>query len=134
MDESQLFTRPRSQSADDPQTDAGTLPSARQMVVALVVYFGLQTAIRVLLSHSVDLDESEQVLFSQRLAWGYGPSPPLYTWLQIAMFTATGPSVLGLALLKNILLLATYLLTYANGRLITGRHEGGLAAALSLLF
>src|SRR5262249_28361506 len=66
--------------------------------------------------------------------WGYGPSPPLYTWLQIAMFKVTGPSVLGLALLKNILLLATYLLTYANGLLITGRHEGGLAAAISLLF
>ncbi len=104
-----------------------------QFLVILAIYFGLQLVVRTLTSTSVDLDESEQVLFAQRFSWGYGPDPPLYTWLQIGFFSLFGQGVFALALLKNLLLFGTYALTYHNAQFITGRHDCGLLAAVSLL-
>src|SRR5436309_7206529 len=109
-------------------------PTRRQLFAGLVCYFGLHIIIRTFLSSSVDLDESEQVLFAQRLSWGYGPQPPLYTWLQIGFFSLFQPSIFSLALLKNLLLFCTYCLTYTNGRLVGRSHAAGVAAAVSLLF
>ena len=116
--------------------DAGTLPwpTRRQLFAGLMCYFGLHVVIRTFLSSSVGLDESEQVLFAQRLSWGYGPQPPLYTWLQIGFFSLFGQSIFSLALLKNLLLFCTYCLTYTNARLVTRSHAAGIAAAVSLLF
>ncbi len=108
--------------------------TSRQFFALLVGYFALHVIIRTLLSSSVDLDESEQLVMTQRLSWGYGSSPPLYSWLQAAVFSVFGRSVFSLALFKNLLLLSTYSLTYWNARLITRTHACGVAAALSLLF
>ncbi len=122
-------------TAQEPQ-DSGTeaWPTRCQLLAAFLCYFGLHIVIRTLLSSSVDLDESEQVLFGQRLSWGYGPDPPLYTWLQIGFFSVFGQWIFSLALLKNLLLFGAYVLTYWNARLITRSHFCGVAAAVSLLF
>ena len=122
---------------DAPESqEAGPLawPSRRQLFVGLLCYFGIHVIIRTFLSSSVDLDESEQVLFAQRLRWGYGPQPPLYSWLQIGFFSLFGQLIFSLALLKNLLLVCTYCLTYTNARLVTRSHAAGVAAAVSLLF
>jgi 4-amino-4-deoxy-L-arabinose transferase-like glycosyltransferase len=71
-------------------------------------YFGAQVAMRVAVSDALELDEAEQSLWTQGFEFGYGPQPPLYTWLQMAVFQLLGPSVLGLAMLKNTLLAITY--------------------------
>jgi 4-amino-4-deoxy-L-arabinose transferase-like glycosyltransferase len=71
-------------------------------------YFGAQVAMRVAVSDALELDEAEQSLWTQAFEFGYGPQPPLYTWLQMAVFQLLGPSVLGLAMLKNTLLAITY--------------------------
>ena len=122
---------------DDPST-AALVPSfvatRQRFLVLLAIIFGLHVLVRLLTSPVADLDESEQLVFSQAWQWGYGPQPPLYTWLQILVFKICGPSVLGLALLKNALLFAAYGFTYASGRLVTRSHAGGILAALSLLF
>lgn len=62
-------------------------------------------------------DEAEQILWSQQLALGYGPQPPLYTWLQWLVCQLLGPSVLALALLKHALIVLTYCLAWRTGRL-----------------
>ncbi|MGH6913317.1 MAG: ArnT family glycosyltransferase, partial [Geminicoccales bacterium] len=80
----------------------------------IVAYFAAHTVIRVLISPSLGKDEAEQVLLAQALAWGYGPQPPLYTWLVTGAFAIFGEGILALSLLKNALLAAAYLLTYAT--------------------
>ncbi|HWI40629.1 MAG TPA: glycosyltransferase family 39 protein, partial [Verrucomicrobiae bacterium] len=85
-------------------------------------------------STSLELDEAEQLVTTQKWALGYGSQPPLYTWLQIGFFKLFGTSVLSLSILKNLLLFALYLFVYHTGRLVTGNLLGAQAAAASLLF
>lgn len=100
----------------------------------LLLYFALQIVIRLLVSDSADRDEADQLVQTQKLSWGYGPQPPLYTWIQLAFIGAFGLNLFSIALLKNLLLFGTYLLTYFNARAATNRHDCGVAAAASLLF
>ncbi len=115
------------------EAGSGTFPSRQQLFVLLAAYFALQVVIRTLLSNSADLDEAEQVLLAQRLAWGYGSQPPLYTWIQIAFFSAFGTSIFSLSLFKNLLLFCIYVFTYSSARRMTRSHLAGAAAAISLL-
>jgi 4-amino-4-deoxy-L-arabinose transferase-like glycosyltransferase len=100
----------------------------------LLIYFGLQLAARVWASRSVELDEAEQLLWTQQLRLGYGPQPPLYTWVQWAFFEVLGVSVFALALLKNLLLLSTYSFTFlAARRVLTPRLAVMSTLSLMLL-
>lgn len=107
--------------------------SPRNFFLILLIYFALQTIIRTLISGTVDLDESEQLILTQKFAWGYGSQPPLYTWLQMLFFKTFGVSVFALALLKNLFLLSIYVLTYFNVRLITRSSVCGMLGAISIL-
>lgn len=110
----------------DPSPDS---PVPRWLWIGLA-YFAAQALVRVLVSPAPELDEAEQLLWTRRLAWGYGAQPPLYTWLQCAVFELTGPSIAGLALLKNGLLFGTYAaLAWAAAPLV-GRAAPLVAAAM----
>ncbi|HXT10978.1 MAG TPA: glycosyltransferase family 39 protein [Candidatus Angelobacter sp.] len=124
--------RPAAEPHYPPQR--GSFPTARQFFALLLIYFTLQIIFRVLISSSLDLDESEQLVLTQKLSWGYGSQPPLYTWIQFLFFHVFGLSVFGLSLLKNILLFGTYLFTYLNARFITRSQACAMSAAASLLF
>ncbi len=102
--------------------------------MALAIYFVVQIIVRTLISTSTHLDESEQLILTQKWALGYGPQPPLYTWIQKLFFRAFGLSIFSLALLKNLLLFLIYALAYWNARFITRSHPCGLVAAASMLF
>ena len=124
-----------------PQTGEETRTAAasfdvrpRRWLYLLLAYFTLHVVIRTLTSSSADYDEADQVMLAQKASWGYGSQPPLYTWLQIGFFNTFGISIFSLALLKNLLLAGTYLLTYWTAKLVTRSQVCGLAAALSLLF
>jgi 4-amino-4-deoxy-L-arabinose transferase-like glycosyltransferase len=106
----------------------------RRVLTAAAFYFALHFLLRILVSGSVELDEAEQVLLTQHLAWGYGSQPPLYTWLQAGLFHLFGPGVLSLALLKNALLLCLYLFTFLAAREMAGEDLPAVAAMASLLF
>jgi hypothetical protein len=95
--------------------------------------FAVHVLLRLVMSRVTVLDESEQIVFAQSWQWGYGPQPPLYTWIQILFFDVFGTSILGLTLLKNALLFACYAFTYGAGRVVTRSHLGGMIAALGLL-
>ena len=121
-------------SEPPPTAEPRWFPSRRQLFLALAIYFGWHLICRTLISSSVDLDEAEQFVLAQRLLWGYGAQPPLYTWMQSAFFHLFGPNIFALALLKNLLLFSLAALTYANARRITRSHAAGVVAVLSLAF
>jgi 4-amino-4-deoxy-L-arabinose transferase-like glycosyltransferase len=98
------------------------------------LYFGWQIVVRLMTSNSAELDEAEQLFLTQQLAWGYGPQPPLYTWLQFPFIAVFGPSILALALLKNLLLFGTYAFVFLTARLLTRSQLAAVAATMSLLF
>ncbi len=106
----------------------------RGWLCLVVAYFAMHVCIRTALSPSADLDEADQLVLTQKAAWGYGSQPPLYTWLQISFFNLFGLSIFSLSLLKNLLLACTYGLTYLNAKLLTRSTICGVAAACSLLF
>ena len=111
----------------------GAAPSARQLTLLLLAYFGAHLASRVLISDALELDEAEQALWTQQLAAGYGAQPPLYTWLQWGVFQLTGVSVFSLALLKNVLLALTYVFTWLAARRTLPAPLALLASASMLL-
>lgn len=102
----------------------------RTWLVLAVVYFVAQALGRIAVSAAPELDEAEQLLWTREWAWGYGAQPPLYTWLQAGVFALTGPSIAGLALLKNVLLLALYLAVAWAGWPLIGAAAAPAAAAL----
>jgi 4-amino-4-deoxy-L-arabinose transferase-like glycosyltransferase len=108
--------------------------TGRKVLFLLFAYFALQVMIRVAVSPSADLDESEQFIFCQKLSWGYGSEPPLYTWIQWPICALLGQTVLALSLVKNALMFCTCCFIYGSARRITGSELCGSAAALSLFF
>lgn len=106
----------------------------RHAGLLLAGYFGMHVVTRMLVTSTLGLDEAEQLLFAREFEAGYGVQPPLYTWLQWFVFQFTGPTIFGLALLKNLLLATTYGFTYGAARIMLGRRDMALAAAASLLF
>ncbi|MDF0698830.1 glycosyltransferase family 39 protein [Rhizobium sp. MC63] len=109
------------------------LRDVRWIFVLLAVYFTLQVGVRLATSHSLDLDEAEQVFRSQWLAAGYGPQPPFYNWLQYAVFRFAGVSLVALSVVKNLLLFSAYLLYGLTAHLILRDKALVAIATLGLL-
>ncbi|MGR9245353.1 ArnT family glycosyltransferase [Rhizobium leguminosarum] len=101
--------------------------------VLLAAYFVLQVGVRLATSHSLDLDEAEQVFRSQWLAAGYGPQPPFYNWLQYTIFQFAGVSLTALSVVKNLLLFSSYVLYGLTARLILRDKALVAIATLGLL-
>jgi len=95
-------------------------------------YYIGHAALRVATGGALGLDEAEIILDARRLDWGYGPQLPLYAWLQWGVFQITGPTLLGIAALKNTLLFAIIATLYATLRTRHTPYAAGLAV-LSLL-
>lgn len=105
----------------------------RFFLIALTGYFILHIVLRVFISPSLDYDEAEQALLSQWLLPGYTEQPPLYTWIQYLLFLVFGKSVFAISLLKNTLLLLTYLFVFLVARRVIATQRLAILAALSLL-
>ena len=86
-------------------------------------------ATRLWISEAVSWDQNEQLVWSQELAWGYGPQPPLYTWLQWAVNWVLGPTTLAVVLVKNTLLALTFAFMYLAARQVLPARTAWLAAA-----
>ncbi len=102
--------------------------------LGIVAYFALQALLRTLVGGSPGLDEAEQLVKGQTLAVGYGPQPPLYTWLYLALAALLGEGLATLATLKFGLLAVTLLLTYRLCRQLFVQPWPAAVAALSVLF
>src|SRR5689334_3508738 len=116
------------------QEQVSFLPSPAQFFILLLVYLGQHLIFRTFVSESAGIDEAHQLVVGQKLQWGYGPHAPLYTWLMIIFLNVFGWSEFSLTLLRELLLFATYTLTYFNTREITRSHPCVILAALALQF
>lgn len=105
----------------------------RPFILTLCGYFALHIALRVVLSGSLDYDEAEQALLGQWLLAGYTEQPPLYTWMQHFLFVLFGKDVFAVSLLKNGLLLLTYICVFFTAREILHDDRPAILAAVSLL-
>ncbi len=102
--------------------------------LAVLGYFALQVVLRSLSAGNLGLDEAEQLVMAQTWQAGYGPQPPLYTWLFLALKPLTGESVLSLALLKFGLLAVALLATFRLCRQLFGQPLVAAVAALTILY
>lgn len=101
----------------------------RQALRWIAALFVLVMASRLLASHGVSWDQNEQLVWSQELALGYGPQPPLYTWLQWALVGVLGPSTLAVVLLKNTLIALSFVFMFLAARQVLPARQAWLAAA-----
>jgi 4-amino-4-deoxy-L-arabinose transferase-like glycosyltransferase len=110
------------------------LNESRRVFLLLALYFVLQLVARLLVSPGLELDEAEQLVLTQKMQWGYGSQPPLYTWLLGGVFQLFGVRIFSLALMKNLLLFFTYFFTYRSARELGYGKNASIAAMLSLFF
>jgi 4-amino-4-deoxy-L-arabinose transferase-like glycosyltransferase len=87
-----------------------------------------------LISETLGVDDAEQTLLAQRWDWGYGPQPPLYTWLTMIFSAVFGWSTFTMALIKNVLLFGLYSATYFTARRLSRSHAVAVVAAVALQF
>ncbi|TWF56945.1 ArnT family glycosyltransferase [Neorhizobium alkalisoli] len=111
----------------------GQLESAKTLFSVLAAYFLFNMALRLIMPHGLELDEAEQTNFSQWLLAGYSSQPPLYNWLQYAVFQIFGTSLASLSGLKNALLFSSYVFYYLAARQVVADKRLAIVAALGLL-
>lgn len=73
-------------------------------VLLLLAYLSLVAGLQAAVSPTLELDQAEQLILAQKLAWGYTNQPPLYTWLVWGLTALTGSVVFSLWALKVALL------------------------------
>jgi hypothetical protein len=108
--------------------------AARWTPLLILLYFAAQFTIRIAFSANLETDEA-QFVGHTAFALGYGNShPPLYNWLVAGALALTnGYWPAALALVKNLLLAGTYLLSFDTARRVTGKALPGLLVAASFL-
>jgi 4-amino-4-deoxy-L-arabinose transferase-like glycosyltransferase len=131
--DSSAIEQPARQGGDAPEMCAARTNIGNLFLAGMGLYFGLHIVTRTLVSHNLQLDEAEQLILTQDWRWGYGSQPPLYDWIQHALFSVLGVHVFALSLLKNTLLWGIYLFTYLAAREIFSRDRLAVIAAASLL-
>jgi 4-amino-4-deoxy-L-arabinose transferase-like glycosyltransferase len=103
-------------------------------ILVIAAYFLVQVLIRTWLGAPPNLDEAEQFAISDHFAFGYGPHPPLYQWLQTAAFQVFGVNFFAIAVVKNALLFGTWAMLFLLGTKVTGEPRLAAIAGLGLLF
>ncbi len=103
-------------------------------MVVLAVYFLVQMMVRTLLGAPANLDEAEQLAIADHFAFGYGPHPPLFQWLQTAAFGILGVNFLAIAFVKNAILFGTWAMLALLGRKLTGSAMLAAIGSFGLLF
>ena len=96
------------------------------------VYLNVHLVLRLMEGASLRWDESEQTLFSQRLALGYNDQPPVYTWLLWCVFRFTGVSLAGVYILKLSIIACIYIGLYVLGRRLVS-ETNAILVSISLL-
>ena len=104
-----------------------------RVFAVLAAYFIVEVIVRLILPHSLELDESQQIFLAQWLAVGYDSQPPFYNWIQYAVTGMLGASVFSLSLVKNSMLFLSYLFYGLAGWLLIGRKSLAMLVPLGLL-
>ena len=108
------------------------LVSRPQLFVLLAAYFAAHAVLRGLVSEVAGIDDVDQVLRAQLWSWGYGPQPPLYTWLTKIFLGTFGFNTFSLALLKETLVFTIFASVYGSAWQLTHNHRWAVAATALL--
>ncbi len=100
----------------------------------VVAYVTINALTQRLVSGTAELDQSQQLLFSQDWQFGYSPQPPLYTWLVLAVFAITGPSLSALLGIKVVLLSSLAGILIGVGRQFSFSKQQHLITIVSMVF
>ncbi len=65
-----------------------------------------------LMKNAMELEDAEQTYYSQWLRWGYDDQPPLFTWLQYAINSVLGITVVSFSLLRGLIFAAILMVLY----------------------
>lgn len=104
-----------------------------KVFILLAAYFALNFLARLLMPASLELDEAQQLFYSQWLSLGYDSQPPFYNWVQYAVVALVGPSVVAVSLLKNTFLFLSYLFYGLTALLLLRDRSLAMIATLGLL-
>ncbi len=108
-----------------------SLTISEKFYLFILFYFLIQILLRVFLSDSFNLDETEEILWSQKFLWGYNAQPPLYNWCMICFFHIFGYTTFALSLFKNSLLVLGFVFFFKSCRLLLLNEELATVATLS---
>ena len=100
----------------------------------VAAYVTINALTQRLVSGTAELDQSQQLLFSQDWQFGYSGQPPLYTWLVLAVFAFTGPSLSALLGIKAVLLSSLAAILIGVGRQFSFSKQQHLITIVSMVF
>lgn len=84
--------------------NSGSKPTSKKFerytLFGIFVYITYLFTVRMLTPEGLQLDEAEQLVTSQTIAWGYGSQPPLFSWLQRGFFEVFGWNVFSISLFR----------------------------------
>ena len=126
------MTHPAAPQQSSTRTAIAPDRLSRLALLAIVVWLLLQGTLRILTASSLGLDEAQLMVTAQSLEWGYGPQPPLYSWLQYGVFALLGPSIPSLVYTKEAMLAGTFVLFFLASRLVLGEERRAVVATLLL--
>ncbi len=87
--------------------------TSKYLTISIALYISIHFIIRLFFSGTFQVDDAEQIRLSQELLLGYPiPQPPMYSWLSWGMFQIFGTGLLALTLLKYVLIVITFWLTW----------------------
>ncbi len=90
-------------------------------------------ALRMAYPYSVEPDDADLVIFSQRVAWGYSDQAPLYSWLCEPAFAGFGVGVVALTVVRTAILAVGLWWLDAAARLVCPDRRLALLATYSVL-
>lgn len=106
---------------------------SNRFLFLVTAYFSTHLFMRLWLTNTLEIDEAEQVFFSQQLLWGYNQQPPLYTWIIIFLTRLFGYHIFSIIVFRFILLTGIFFLVFSISR----KHIKGIkilvVTCLSLL-
>jgi len=112
--------------------NARLLSSGWGLFWLLTLVLTIHLAVRVLVFTGGSQDDSETLLFTQTLAWGYEPTqPPLYNWLAWAATRLLGPTPTAIAVLRFGALALLYFFLYRIARRLFDEPAPAVLGALA---
>lgn len=89
----------------------------RFVLLAILAYLVAHLAIRMAMGSALSVDDAEQALFSQHLAWTYRyRAPPFFTWILATLGSVVPVGALSIAVIRYGLLGVLYVCVYLAAR------------------
>jgi hypothetical protein len=104
-----------------------------RLVLPVAAVLAVHFALRMAYAGSVEPDDADLILYTQRLAWGYSDQGPLYSWLCEVAFRVFGIGEIALTAVRTAILFAGCVLLYHNARLLCRDKHLAILAAYSVL-